>query len=65
MKNFSRILGIGVASMFFFLGFYLLFSPRFNTLPKEVKVIFAVFLFLYGAFRMVRYLYKDRDEDDE
>jgi len=63
MKNFSKILGISVASLFFFLGFYLLFNPRFSYLPKEIKVIFAVFLFLYGAFRMVRYIYKDRDED--
>ena len=63
--KFNRILGIGVASLFIFLGFWLLFSPRFNYLTKEIKVIFAVFLFLYGAFRIVRYIYKDRETDDE
>jgi hypothetical protein len=63
MEKFSKILGICVASLFFFLGFYLLFSPKFSYLPKEVKVIFSVFLFLYGAFRIVRYIYKDRDQD--
>jgi hypothetical protein len=63
MEKFNKILGISVACMFFFLGFYILLNPRFAGRPKEMKVIFAVFLFLYGAYRLVRYLYKDRDED--
>jgi hypothetical protein len=62
MANFNKILGIAVSCMFFLLGFYILLSPKIY-FPKEVKVIFAVFLFLYGAFRFVRYIYKDRDED--
>jgi hypothetical protein len=65
MGKFNKILGIAVAAMFFLLGFWLLFSPRFSYLTKEIKVIFAIFLFLYGAFRMVRYLYRDRDDDEE
>jgi hypothetical protein len=65
MARFNKILGIAVAAMFFILGFWLLFSPRFNYLTKEIKVIFAVFLFLYGAFRIVRYIYSGRDRDDE
>jgi hypothetical protein len=65
MGKFNKILGIAVAAMFFFLGFWLLFSPRFNYLTKEIKVIFAIFLFLYGAFRMVRYLFKERDDEEE
>jgi len=65
MGKFTKIFGIVVAAMFFFLGAYLLFSPRFAYLPKEIKVIFAVFLFLYGAFRIVRYIYQDRDHNEE
>jgi hypothetical protein len=65
MGKFTKIFGIGVAAMFFFLGAYLLLSQRFAYLPKEIKVIFAIFLFLYGAFRIVRYIYKDRDQEDE
>lgn len=63
MKRFNTILGITVALLFFGLGFYVLLHPRFSYLPKEMKVIFAVFLFLYGAFRLVRYIYKDREEE--
>jgi hypothetical protein len=65
MEKFNKILGIAVAAMFFVLGFWLLFSPRFNYLTKEIKVIFAVFLFLYGAFRLVRYIFKDRDKEED
>jgi hypothetical protein len=65
VRKFNTILGIGVASMFIFLGFWLLFSPRFSYLTKEIKVIFAVFLFLYGAFRIVRYIFKDKDTEEE
>ena len=65
MGKFNRILGIAVAAMFFLLGFWILFSSRFSYLTKEIKVIFAVFLFLYGAFRIVRHIFKDRDDEEE
>ena len=65
MGKFNKIFGIAVAAMFILLGFWILFDQRFNYLPKEVKVIFAVFLFLYGAFRIVRHIFKERDEEEE
>jgi hypothetical protein len=51
--------------MYFFLGFYLLLSPRFNGLTKEIKVIFAVFLFLYGGWRLARIFTKERERREE
>ncbi|HTX89481.1 MAG TPA: hypothetical protein VMC08_10865 [Bacteroidales bacterium] len=65
MAKFNKIIGIAIALLFFVLGFYLLYAARFNYLSKEIRVIFAVFLFLYGAFRIVRYIFKDRDRDEE
>ncbi|MEI6766409.1 MAG: hypothetical protein WCM76_12265 [Bacteroidota bacterium] len=35
-------------------GIYLLVSPKFVQIQKEVKVIFAVFFMLYGIFRLAR-----------
>jgi membrane protease YdiL (CAAX protease family) len=64
-SKFNRIFGIAVASLFFALGFYILLSPTFDYLSKEMRVIFAVFLFLYGTFRIVRYVYRNRREEDE
>jgi hypothetical protein len=65
MGKFTKIIGIAIAAMFFLLGAFVLLSSRFSGLPKETRVIFAVFLFLYGAYRMVRYIYKDREEEEE
>jgi hypothetical protein len=64
MGKFSKIFGIVVSIMFFVLGGYILFSPRFDTLSREIRVVFAVVLYLYGAYRLFRYIYKDRDRDE-
>jgi hypothetical protein len=34
-------------------------------MQKEFKVVFSVFLFLYGAYRLVRILTKDRANKEE
>jgi uncharacterized membrane protein len=65
MSKYWKIFSIAVILMYFFLGFYLLFSPRFNGLTKEIKVIFAVFLFLYGGWRLARIFTKDRERREE
>ena len=65
MSKYWKIFSIAVILMYFFLGFYLLLSPRFNALTKEIKVIFAIFLFLYGGWRLARIFTKDRERKEE
>jgi len=65
MKNAFKYFSLAVVAMFFILGVYLLVSPSFNYLPKEVRVIFSVFLFLYGAYRLVRVLTKRKEEEED
>jgi hypothetical protein len=65
MGKFTNIFGIAVAIMFFVLGGYIMFSPRFDNLSREMKVIFGVTLYLYGGYRIVRYIYKERNRDQE
>jgi hypothetical protein len=65
MSKFNKILGISVSLLFFFLGLYILLSSRFAYLTMEIRVIFAVFLFIYGAWRLVRYIMKDPDKDSD
>ena len=65
MSKFGKILGITVSVAFFLLGFYVLFSARFDYLPKQIKVIFAIFLFLYGSWKLTRYVLKNPDKDSE
>jgi hypothetical protein len=40
-------------------------SPTFKHLSGEIKIIFSIFLFLYGAFRLARIWTKSREENQE
>ena len=61
MRKFNKYFAWFVIALYFFLGIYILVSPRIY-LTKEVKVIFAIFLFLYGGFRLVRLWTKNRED---
>ncbi len=65
MAKYWKIFSFAVVLMWFFLGFYVLLSHRFDGLTKEIRVIFAVFLFLYGSWRLVRIITKDRERREE
>jgi hypothetical protein len=65
MRKFSKYFAVAVVSLYFFLGIFVLVSPRVNLQPKELKVIFAVFLFLYGTWRLARIITKNRTNKEE
>jgi hypothetical protein len=65
MRKFSKYFAFTVVSLYFFLGVFVLVSPRFNSMQKELKVVFAAFLFLYGAWRLARIITKGRANKEE
>jgi hypothetical protein len=65
MAKYWKLFAIAVVLMYFFLGGYLLISPRFSGLTREIRIIFAVFLFLYGGWRLARIFTKDREKREE
>ena len=65
MKKYYKYFAYTVAAMYFVLAVFVFTSPYFKYLPQTVKVIFAVFLFLYGAFRLARIWSNSREEEDE
>ena len=65
MQKISKYFSWFVILLYFILGTYLLVSSRFQYLSKEIKVIFAIFLFLYGGFRLARLWTKSREEDED
>ncbi len=65
MQKFAKYFAWFVILMYFVLGVFVLVSPRFQNLSKEVKVIFAVFLFLYGGFRLARLWTKNRERSED
>ncbi len=65
MQKFAQYFSWFVILLYFVLGIYVLVSPRFQYLSKEIKIIFAIFLFLYGGFRMARLWTKNREKNEE
>jgi hypothetical protein len=65
MQKFAKYFSWFVILLYFVLGVFVLVSPRFRDYPKEIKVIFAVFLFLYGGFRAARLWTKSRESNEE
>jgi hypothetical protein len=65
MAKFWKIFSFAVVLMWYFLGFYMLLSHRFDGLTREIRVIFSVFIFLYGSWRLARIITKDRERREE
>jgi uncharacterized membrane protein len=65
MQKFAKYFSWFVIFLYFVLGVFVLVSPRFQYLSREVKVIFAIFLFLYGSFRLARLWTKNRESNEE
>jgi hypothetical protein len=65
MRKFSTWFSWIVIILYFGLGIFVLVSPRFRDYPRQVKIIFAVFLFLYGSFRAARLWTKKREQNEE
>ena len=60
-----KYISLFIVAGFFILATFLLVSPYFAYLNQEIRVIFAVFLYLYGSFRLVRVFIKRPRHDDE
>ncbi|MEI6682953.1 MAG: hypothetical protein WCO44_10015 [Bacteroidota bacterium] len=65
MQRFAKYFSWFVIFLYFALGVAVLAAPRFQYLSKEVRTIFAVFLFLYGGFRLARLWSKYRENREE
>jgi uncharacterized membrane protein len=65
MRKFAKYFSWFVILLYFALGVYVLTGSRFQYLSGEMKVIFAVFLFLYGGFRLARLWTQSRERDEE
>ena len=68
MDLYSRIMfyvGIAVILMFFALGAFILISPVFNYVPKNFRTILAVFIILYGFFRLIQVYQKYKNSREE
>jgi hypothetical protein len=65
MQKFSKYFALLIVILYFTLGVFLLVSNRFSYMKKEFRVIFAIFLFLYGSYRLARILTQRKQDEDE
>jgi uncharacterized membrane protein len=65
MQKFAKYFSWFVILLYFVLGIYVLTGKQFQYLSQEVKVIFAIFLFLYGGFRIARIWTKNRERNED
>ena len=57
---------IAIILMFFVFGAYVLFSSNLDYIPHNFRVIFAIFMLLYGTYRLVSSFQKfKKDREDE
>lgn len=65
MRKFANYFSLLIILLYFILGIFVLTSSRFDYLSREIKVIFSLFLFLYGGFRLARLWTKVREHEEE
>jgi cytochrome c biogenesis protein CcdA len=67
MQKYVFYRSIGAGAVFMILGIVvLLFGNNINQgMPKEIRIILAVILILYGVYRIVRGFTKARMENEE
>jgi ABC-type nickel/cobalt efflux system permease component RcnA len=56
---------IAIILMFFVLGVFVLFSPNFNYIPWNFRVIFSIFILLYGIYRLISSFQKFKKDKEE
>jgi hypothetical protein len=59
------IVRIAIILMFFVLGALVLFSPNFNYIPWNFRVIFAIFILLYAIYRLISSFQKFKKNREE
>ncbi len=65
MKKLGIYFAWIVIALYFVLATWVLFSDHFSYMSKELRIIFAIFLYLYGGFRTVRLWTKYRENKGE
>ena len=63
--KFYKIFGIVVVILIIILGFSVLFLSYFRSIPSNIRIILAIFIISYGAYRLVNIWNKSKKGKDE
>lgn len=60
-SDFMHWLGIVMIAIYFILGSLVFFSNLFLNLPENMRIVFGLFLYAFGFFRLVNWFQKNKD----
>ncbi len=60
ISDFMHRLGLLTAITFIALGTYILYTDNLNGLEKTTRVLFSIFFFALGIFRVVNWVLKNK-----
>lgn len=60
INDFMHWLGLITALTFIALGAYVLYTDNLNALPRATRVLFSIFFFALGVFRIVNWFLKNK-----
>lgn len=64
-SKFYKIFGIVVVILIIVLGGSVLLTKYFETIPLNIRIILALFIISYGAYRLVSIWNKSKKQNDE
>jgi hypothetical protein len=65
MFKFFQAFSFIIVVLYFIAGFYILLSEKLEYIPKNIRIVFALFLISYGGFRLVRLYQKIKNKDED
>jgi uncharacterized membrane protein HdeD (DUF308 family) len=60
-SDFMHWLGIAMIAVYFIMGSLVFFSNTFDQLPVNMRIVFGLFLYAFGFFRLVNWFQKHKD----
>ena len=63
INKYLRYFGFIFVAFFIVLGILLIFTDYFSYIPKNIRIVFAAIIILYGAFRLLTLLYKAKQSE--
>lgn len=64
-SKFMMVFGFVMVACYIGIACYLFFSPSFDYIDVNIRMVFSLFFFLYGLFRLVRQISKLRNSQYE
>ena len=66
MNTFMKYVALTAGGLFIFLGFAIVFTNLFpDYIPSQFKIMMGIVFVLYGAFRIVTTIFKQRKREEE